>query len=221
VAARAFEPFFTTKEDGKGTGLGLSMVYGFARQSGGTAEIESRPGRGTTVRLSLPRAPAPAVSVPAAAPAADAVPARPERGTGAAVLLVEDDAIVLLANEDGLVAAGYRVLAAGDAAEALALLASEPAIDVVVSDVVMPGGMNGVALSREVRRRHPGVRVILTSGYGTEQLRRQGAEADAYLPKPFDVAALARRIESVLARPSASQGGAGLPEGAAAAPGSD
>jgi CheY-like chemotaxis protein len=113
------------------------------------------------------------------------------------------------------------VLAAGDAAEALALLASEPGIGVVVSDVVMPGGMNGVALSREVRRRHPGVRVILTSGYGTKQLRRQGAEADAYLPKPFDVAALARRIESVLARPSASQGGAGLPEGAAAAPGSD
>jgi PAS domain S-box-containing protein len=222
VAARAFEPFFTTKEDGKGTGLGLSMVYGFARQSGGTAEIESRPGRGTTVRLSLPRASAPAAASESTAPAIEdaAVPVQTERGAGATVLLVEDDAIVLLANEDGLAAAGYRVLVAGDASEALARLASEPAIQVVVSDVVMPGGMSGVALSREVRRRHPGVRVILTSGYGTEQLRRQGAEADAYLPKPFDVAALARRIESVLARPAA-QGGAGLPEGAAAAPGSD
>ncbi|MGQ9366553.1 ATP-binding protein [Azospirillum sp. ST 5-10] len=193
VQARAFEPFFTTKEDGKGTGLGLSMVYGFARQSGGSADIESRVGRGTCLRLWLPlttRRPTPPADLPRAVPLAD----RPIR-----VLVVEDNALVLLATVEGLKQEGFEVLTADHGAAALEVLERQAGIDVVVSDVVMPYGVSGLDLARRIHERWPGMRVLLTSGYSPESLASMGAAADAaVLSKPFTPDQLAARVRALL-----------------------
>lgn len=194
VAARAFDPFFTTKEEGKGTGLGLSMVYGFARQSGGTARIESAPGRGTVVRLALPAtAKGPAADIPAPEAAdGDAGPVR--------LLVVEDNALVLMATVEGLVQEGFEVLTADHGAAALELLEQDSAFDVIVSDVVMPYGVSGIDLARRVRERWPHIRVLLTSGYSPESLTGLGSDA-AVLPKPFTPDQLAARIRGLLRPP--------------------
>lgn len=165
---RVFEPFFTTKSVGKGTGLGLSQVYGFARQSGGGVRIASAPGRGATVEIYLP--PAPETSRETADPAlADA------RGAprGGRVLLVEDDPGVSAIATDHLTSLGYAVEAAETAHEALAKLRSET-FDIMLSDVVMPGGMSGLDLARRVASLYPAMRVVLASGYA-------GTDADADL----------------------------------------
>ncbi|MBV8166791.1 MAG: MASE4 domain-containing protein, partial [Alphaproteobacteria bacterium] len=149
VAAKAFEPFFTTKDVGS-SGLGLSQVYGFVRGAGGHVTIDSVPGRGTTVALYLPRCD------DVAAPAPGVIPLRAARGTET-VLVVEDDEEVLAAALEGLQDLGYRVVPATNAAQALDILRGEMRVEILFSDIVMPGGMNGVQLAVEARRLRPGL----------------------------------------------------------------
>src|SRR3954470_13548017 len=159
VASRAFEPFFTTKEVGKGTGLGLSMVYGFAKQSGGSMQIRSEPGHGTVVKLFFPRINAPHKS--------DALPVdRIATPAGAeTILVVEDNDLVRSYVEKELKELGYRVIATRNAREALEILRQPRNIDLLFTDVVMPGGMFGPELAREAARLRPGLKVLFTSGY--------------------------------------------------------
>lgn len=192
VQARAFEPFFTTKSDGRGTGLGLSMVYGFARQSGGNAEIESTPGQGTLIRIALPATAKRPVAEPAAPEAAQVGPEHVR------VLVVEDNALVLMATVEGLAQEGFDVLTADHGAEALEVLEREAGIEAVVSDVVMPYGVSGIDLARQVHERWPHIRVLLISGYSPESLAGLGADT-AVLPKPFTPDQLAGRIRALLA----------------------
>ncbi len=192
--ARVFEPFFTTKGVGQGTGLGLAQVYGFARQSGGGVRLRSRPGEGTAVSLLLPVSDA---AVPrAAAPAGGAATARP--AGGAAVLVCEDDDDVAALAVDMLEQLGHRPTRVGTAAAALGALADGRAVDLLFTDVLMPGGMDGLALAREARCRRPGLPVLLTTGY-------TGAGAAAVprgmpmLRKPYKFPDLAEALQSALA----------------------
>jgi PAS domain S-box-containing protein len=184
--AQAFEPFFTTKELGKGTGLGLSQVYGFARQSGGLATVESTPGAGTTVSLYLP-----AVVMPAEVEtAADAVPEREAAGP-LDVLLVEDDAEVATIVETMLSDLGHHVTRAEAAAPALHLIESDAPFDLMLTDVVMPGGINGVQLALKATQIRPALRVLLSSGYARDALDETLAEARwPLLRKPYTKAEL-------------------------------
>ncbi|MCD7060756.1 PAS domain S-box protein [Pelagibacterium xiamenense] len=196
VRERAFEPFFTTKEKGKGTGLGLSMIYGFAKQSGGHATIYSEPEKGTTVNLYLPRYREQGEAVAAGE--------HPEatRGHGELVLAVEDDDRVRRLTVTRLKELGYTVLDAGSGPEALEILAANPGVDLLFSDLVMPG-MSGYDLCTEARARYPGVRALLTSGYA-EELTRPDALAQAQLKvlrKPYRMADLADAIASALREP--------------------
>ncbi|MCH7692066.1 MAG: PAS domain S-box protein [Proteobacteria bacterium] len=196
VAERAFDPFFTTKDVGKGTGLGLSMVFGFVRrQSGGYIDIESAPRRGTTVRLYLPRVQAAAGKTPEPAGATEE-----PVGGGATVLVVEDNAEVLGATVELLEKLGYRVFYAINGRDALTLSEKEDRIDLLLTDVVIPGGMNGVDLARAVQRTSPTTRVVFMSGYpdgaaATEGVSESGAPL---LHKPFKTGELARVINEVL-----------------------
>ncbi len=196
--AQAFEPFFTTKEFGKGSGLGLSQVYGFARGAGGMVEIASAPGRGTTVEIWLPRA---GEAGTGSATPLEASPASPLRRAekGEAVLAVEDEPAVLSAVVESLTDLGYHVLAARDATEALERLRGGERIDVLFSDIVMPGGMNGVQLAVEAGRLRPGLRVLLTSGYTNEALAGEhSVPSDVpILTKPYRREELARRLKAV------------------------
>ncbi len=194
VMEQAFEPFFSTKPEGKGTGLGLSMVYGFVKQSGGHVRITSAPGRGTTVRLLLPRT----VEVEEVAPA---VEPGPVRGGTETVLVAEDNEGVRDTVVAMLAELGYRVLKARDAAAALNLLDSGVRIDLLFTDVVMPGPMRGPELARLARERIPGLAVLFTSGY-TENAIMQGGRLDPgveLLSKPYTSEALARKLRQVLA----------------------
>ncbi|WP_247882511.1 ATP-binding protein [Azospirillum sp. TSA2s] len=191
VKARVFEPFFTTKEVGKGSGLGLAQVYGFTRQSSGRVEIDSAPGRGTAVSLFLPR-----TAKPVAAPAAERAL---DTGCGGDrhLLLVEDDPIVGSMVAAALEEIGYAVLRAANAEEALGLLTDgDLRIDILFSDVVMPGPMNGVDLAHAARRLRPGLPVVLTTGYSEDVARIEGVRV---LPKPYRVGALAELLDAVLA----------------------
>ncbi|WP_372421422.1 PAS domain S-box protein [Salinarimonas chemoclinalis] len=195
VAERAFEPFFTTKEPGAGTGLGLSMVYGFVRQSQGHALIDSAPGRGTTVRMYLPCADeAPEEDAPATT-ALDAYRAR-----GETILVVEDQPRVRRLAVARLRELGYAVLEAPDGPAALERLAEPGRVDLVLTDVVMPGGITGDALAARARALRPGVKVVLTSGYAEPDADR-GAAADggAFLKKPYTACELGRVLRRTLA----------------------
>ena len=198
VAARAFEPFYTTKEVGKGSGLGLAQVYGFARQSGGTARIEGAAGGGTVVSILLPAPAQPTLQEPeAAAPAP--VPAGPSAGR---VLLVEDDAGVREVLQESLAASGWDVVAMPDGTAARTVLEGAAPIDIVVSDVVMPGEVSGVELARTAARLRPGLPVLLISGYPTATLSAHGAnegELDL-LRKPFTHAELIGRMQAARQR---------------------
>ena len=190
VLPKVFEPFFTTKLVGKGTGLGLSQVYGFAHQSGGAVGIESEPGRGTTIILHLPRSRAPLSTEPGE----DETGLAPGEGT---VLVVEDNLEVADVTSTLLTEIGYRVLRVDNAAEALARLRQEE-IDLVFSDIVMPGPMNGIALAREIRARYPKIPVLLTSGYSD---LAQDVEIEfSILRKPFQSATLERSVREALQR---------------------
>ena len=192
VASRIFEPFFTTKEDGRGTGLGLSMVFGFIKQSGGHINVYSEVGIGTTFRLYLPRAEA------SADMAGAAFPANLARGRGEAVLAVEDNASLRRVVVRQLSELGYRVLEAQDAQAALAILESE-AVDVLFTDIVMPGGTSGYELARLVLSRWPATKIVLTSGFPENKIN-----GDVDLPnlrmlsKPYRRDDLARVLREVL-----------------------
>jgi PAS domain S-box-containing protein len=198
VRARAFEPFFTTKGAGKGSGLGLATIYGFARQSGGNVTIYSEPGRGTTVNLYLPRAGGRGAddSTAAAQPAVDG-------GHGETVLVVEDDDRVRRLTAARLKELGYRVLEASHGAAALDLLKAAPEVEIVFSDLVMPGGMTGFDLARQVRERYPNMRLLLTSGYSADLMSQADiAQLDLQvLRKPYRQAELARAFRAALNRP--------------------
>jgi signal transduction histidine kinase/CheY-like chemotaxis protein len=193
--AHAFEPFFTTKEVGKGSGLGLSQVYGFARSAGGDVAIESEEGAGTTVRLFFPRSSASPAEARDASPTK--VPLRPAT-SGETVLLVEDDEQVLTMAVESLEELRYKIVVARNAREALDHLNGPERIDILFSDVVMPGGMNGAQLAVEARRLRPELKILLTSGYVGE-LAEQAIDPDMpVLSKPYRRDELARQLRVVL-----------------------
>jgi CheY-like chemotaxis protein len=198
VVSRVFEPFFTTKDIGKGSGLGLAQVYGFATQSGGAVRIDTAVGRGTTIALLLPRS---GEAPPAERP--PLVDAGAEQAPGAMaghVLLVEDDDEVAALVAEMLGQLGLEATRASSAAAALGALANGRAVDLVFSDVMMPGGMNGVDLAREVKRRRPGLPVLLTTGYAEAAKREAEAEGIALLPKPYRLEELAAAARDALGR---------------------
>jgi PAS domain S-box-containing protein len=187
--AQIFEPFFTTKEVGKGTGLGLSQVYGFAKQSGGDVAVESEVGRGTTFTLYLPRTETAAAAGDIAASNARQA-SIVEEGRGRRVLVVEDNVEVGRFSTQILQDLGYETTWASNAEEALKLLADVNGFDAVFSDVVMPG-MGGIELGKEVRRRYPGLPVVLTSGY-SHVLAEEGRHGFELLQKPYAAEELSR-----------------------------
>jgi CheY-like chemotaxis protein len=194
VAARAFDPFFTTKPIGQGTGLGLSMIYGFARQSNGHATIDSIPGQGTSVRLHLPRH-----YGDAATEHASAVLAAEHAATGETVLVVEDEPVVRAVILEMLVEQGYRTLEAVDGPSGLRILRANARIDLLVTDVGLPG-MNGRQLADQARETRPGLKILFITGYAESV-----AIADGFLQpgmemitKPFDLENLAQRIRDMV-----------------------
>jgi signal transduction histidine kinase/ActR/RegA family two-component response regulator len=200
VIEKVFEPFFTTKPLGQGTGLGLSMVYGFVKQSGGHVSIYSELGKGSTVKVYLPRFIRPDTQ-PARKYGA-AVPAHP-RGSGETILVVEDDEAVRHASVEALRDIGYQVLEAGDAMEGVRLLVDRGGIDLLFTDVGLPGGVNGRALADAARDAQPGVRVLFTTGYTHNAILHNGLldHGVHFIAKPFSLTALAEKIREVLAAP--------------------
>ena len=212
VIDQAFEPFFSTKPEGKGTGLGLSMVYGLVKQSGGHVKIYSEVGEGTTVKIYLPRSHLDEDH-------AGAPLAQPASGGHETVLVVEDDEQVRLTVVDLLTDLGYRVLRAGDAASALTVIDSGIHIDLLFTDVVMPGPLRSPELARKARERLPNVAVLFTSGY-TENAIVHGGRLDPgveLLGKPYTRDALARKIRHVLANQQQKNAAPQPAPGAAAA----
>jgi len=194
VRNRVFDPFFTTKEIGKGSGLGLAQVHGFARQSGGTVWIESEYGHGTSVILLLPRAEQAPDQPDEEAPAEDGV----SEASAGSVLLVDDDVEVAALVGEMLEHLGYRVTHATSATDALGALANECKVDIVFSDIMMPGGMNGVELAKEIRARALGVPVLLTSGYAEASRRSAAAEGVQILAKPYRLEELATALREAI-----------------------
>jgi PAS domain S-box-containing protein len=196
---KVFEPFFTTKAVGKGTGLGLSQVYGFVHQTGGTVTLESKVGQGTTVTMYLPRSHSAVADMTEAARAQQAV-----RGGSGTILVVEDNSDVADVTSTLLGQLGYRVVRAPSAADALALL-DDGGIDLVFTDIVMPGPMDGLALAGEIRARHPEMPVLLTTGY--TDVAPEAEFKFAVLRKPFQIPALEKIVREALQR-SRLRGGA-------------
>jgi signal transduction histidine kinase/CheY-like chemotaxis protein len=192
VASRAFEPFFTTKEVGKGTGLGLSMVYGFAKQSGGSMQIRTSPGHGTAVKLFFPRIDA---SHGNDAPAADPVAAP---AGGETILVVEDDDMVRAYVEKELKELGYRVIVARNGPAALAILRTPEEIHLLFTDVVMPGGMFGPELARQSLKLRPHLKILFTSGYSEQPVNSLDGIETRILNKPYRRTDLAFMLRSVL-----------------------
>ncbi len=185
--ARACEPFFTTKRFGLGSGLGLAMAYGFAKQSGGSMTLQSQPGQGTTVILLLPKTTLPEET-------RDVMDATEAAPGGELVLLVEDDPNVRRVVLQQLVDLGYPVIEAENGSQALAMVGQIPDIAIIVSDVIMPGGINGRQLAQQVRAEHPGVRIVLMSGY-TDETETAGTSDLPVLAKPFTRQDLARALQ--------------------------
>ena len=207
VMARAFEPFFTTKPIGKGTGLGLSQVYGFARQSGGDAEIVSQPDQGTTIKIYLPQSRASSVAAEVVAPsilAANDSIAHPSRGT--TILIVEDEDLVRQFSSTALREAGYDVHEAATGLDALRQLEQHPDVSLLFTDVVLKGAMNGRELADAVRQTHPTLPVLFTTGYTKNEIVHHGRldEGVNLIAKPFTAAALALRIADLL-QPAATE----------------
>ncbi|HEY8612584.1 MAG TPA: response regulator [Roseomonas sp.] len=196
VVARAFDPFFTTKPLGQGTGLGLSMVYGFAKQSNGYVRIYSEAGQGTTVRLYLPRSVEEATLDPERPEAGPLVPA-PEGGT---VLVVDDEPVVRMLVGEVLRELGYGVVEASDGAQALKAIETMRRIDLMVTDVGLPGGMNGRQLADAMRERRPGLKVLFITGYAENAAIGNGflGQGMQVMTKPFAMDVLATKIRSMI-----------------------
>jgi CheY-like chemotaxis protein len=190
TSARAFEPFFTTKEPGKGSGLGLATVYGIVKQSGGSVSVTSSPGRGARFTILLLGIEADPEAEPTTI--AGALP----RGSET-VLVVEDEAVVRRFVQETLERQGYRVLTARDAPDALAQLGNGIAIDVLLTDVVMPR-MSGRELAQRLAASRPSVKVLYMSGYTEDAVVHAGAATGAFLAKPFGRADLVRRVRELL-----------------------
>ncbi len=186
---KLFEPFFTTKAAGKGTGLGLSQVYGFSRQSGGATVVESEVGAGTRVTLYLPRSQAPIAPKPAE-------PSGQIHGQGERILVVEDNPDVRAVTVDFLEQLNYRVQAIDSARAALNFLRADAAIDLVLTDVILPGGMDGIGLAEQIRKRYPAMPVVLTSGYS--KALAAPSQGLPILRKPYQIAALGEIIRTNL-----------------------
>jgi PAS domain S-box-containing protein len=195
VLAHAFEPFFTTKEVGKGSGLGLSMVYGFTKQSNGHVKIYSEVGHGTTVKLYLPKA---TLSSHRIGVTTD--PRQPMATGDETILVVEDDSDVRAVVVRALSVLGYKVLEAKDGPTAMALLDDAPKIDLLFTDVVLPGGMNGREIAERMRQRHPRIKVLFTSGYTSNAIVHHGRLDDnvRLLTKPYKREDLARKVRGAL-----------------------
>lgn len=197
VIARAFDPFFTTKPLGEGTGLGLSMVYGFARQSGGQVRIYSELGSGTTMCIYLPRHVGPSDAIEPAEPFSGA-----HSGDGETILVIDDDPTMRLLIKDVLSAAGYRIVEAADGPTGMTLLESSARVDLLITDVGLPGGMNGRQVADAARTFRPGLTVLFITGYaenaaiGNDHL----AVGMHILTKPFGIAALEQRVHNLMHR---------------------
>ena len=191
IKERVFDPFFTTKDVGKGSGLGLSMVYGFINQSGGHVAVESKLGSGTKFKLYLPRS---------SQDSSEEQPAKPQHeiveAAGETILVVEDDARVRKITAKRLGMLGYTVIEASDGPMALRLMANTDPIDLLFTDFVMPGGMSGLDLVKEVRKRRPATKVLLTSGY-TDSENIPHNEV-AWLSKPYKMPELAKKVRNVI-----------------------
>jgi PAS domain S-box-containing protein len=194
IREKVFEPFFSTKDAGKGTGLGLSMVYGFVKQSGGHIKIYSEEGHGTTIKLYLPRASKHADRL------AQATSSSAIHGGKETILVVEDDAMVRSYVTAQLHSLGYTILSADKATEALALIDQGAAFDLLFTDVIMPGPMNGSQLAQEAARRRAPLKVLFTSGYTENALmHHQRLDPGVFLlPKPYRKADLARMVRLAL-----------------------
>ncbi|MND92352.1 Blue-light-activated protein [compost metagenome] len=196
VVERAFEPFFTTKPIGQGTGLGLSMVYGFARQSGGRVHIDSTPGQGTTVRVYLPR------HEGLQTESADKEPDTIESlaGMGDRILLIDDESILRMLIKDMLSELEFQVMEVPDGHAGLAVLQSDAAIDLLITDIGLPGGLDGRQVADAARALRPGLKVLFITGYAEQSVTdRQGLEPGMQvLAKPFALEELVERVRQIL-----------------------
>jgi CheY-like chemotaxis protein len=195
VRKRAFEPFFTTKVDGLGSGLGLSMVQGFVEQTGGHIEIDSAVGRGTTITIRLPR-----IEAENRSEGADSDASTSAHGREKTVLLVEDDPDVRIVTAAQLKQLGYKVHAVANGMEALDLIVSPATIDITLTDIVLPGGLDGVALIKEAMQARPRMGVLCMSGYDPTQKHRKWLESQNidFLEKPFSKGRLAQALEDAI-----------------------
>ena len=197
IIARAFDPFYTTKPIGVGTGLGLSMVYGFVRQSGGQARIYSEPGQGAMVCLCLPRH----LEDVAEEAGQDDVSGASSAGNGEAVLVIDDEPLVRMLVVDVLAEAGYAVLEADDGPSGLRHLQSSARIDLLVTDVGLPGGLNGRQVADAARELRPDLKVLFITGYVENAVLNHGhlVPGMSVVTKPFAVEELGRRVSAILA----------------------
>jgi PAS domain S-box-containing protein len=195
VVSRAFDPFYTTKPIGQGTGLGLSMIHGFTRQSGGTVRIESKMGRGTTMRLYFPRYYG-VLEEPQVAPDVTPVPA----AAGETVLIIDDEETVRMLAAETLAAAGYRVLQAAQGGDGLKILQSAVAVDLLVTDVGLAGGINGRQVADAARISRPGLKVLFITGYAEHAVISDGVLEPGMrvITKPFALADLASKVRAMI-----------------------
>jgi CheY-like chemotaxis protein/anti-sigma regulatory factor (Ser/Thr protein kinase) len=196
VIARAFDPFYTTKPLGQGTGLGLSMVHGFVRQSGGQVRIYSEIGKGTTVCLYLPRFHGDAEDQPIY------LPARPELGDGETVLVVEDESSVRLVLTEELGDSGYHVIEASDGPTALRILQSDVRIDLLITDVGLPGGLNGRQVADAARVSRPSLKIMFITGFAENASIANGHldRGMEVMTKPFVASALIAKVRELLSQ---------------------
>jgi len=199
IIARAFDPFFTTKPIGQGTGLGLSMVYGFAGQSGGSARIYSEQGKGTMVCLYLPRHLGEATEDAAPATEGEDVPRAHSSET---ILLVDDEPLIRMVGAEQLQELGYTVIEAAEAASALRILNSNRTIDLLITDVGLPGGMNGRQLADAAREQRPDLQVLFVTGYAENAVLNHGhlQHGMHVMTKPFVMETFARRVRDLLSQ---------------------
>ncbi len=196
VVARVFEPFFTTKPIGQGTGLGLSMVYGFAKQSNGHVRIDSEAGRGTTVRLYLPRN----LGAAKAEARNPDLPSDIAARAGETVLVVDDEPVVRMLIGDTLRGQGYNVIEAANGAEGFRVLQSDQAVDLLVSDIGLPGGMNGRQLANAAKVHRSDLKVLFITGYAENAVARNGVldTGMEVITKPFALDALANKVREMI-----------------------